>query len=280
MIDITKFVKPEEQKRIDETSGYFQQYTYQDMESGITLEYSLRIPEGYDDSQKYPLIMYIPDATGAHKSAKKIVEQYYGSAVFASLAEQRKHPCFVFVPAFSEVVVDDDWNTSEQITAAYHALKHIMETYAVDPKRIYTTGQSMGCMTSLYLNSQYPDVFAGCLFVSGQWDIHVLKGLESTNFFYIVASGDDKAFNGQKEVIHMFEEDHVSYGYGEWSAKLPLDRQNALVKEMLKENNNANMIRFEKGSVLEEADGFEHMYSFNYAYRLESVRDWLFEQRK
>ena len=39
---------------------------------------------------------------------------------------------------------------------------------------------------------------------------------------------------------------------------------------------------FEKGSVVPEGMtvGNEHMYSFDYAYKLESVRDWLFEQSK
>jgi len=38
------------------------------------------------------------------------------------------------------------------------------------------------------------------------------------------------------------------------------------------------MIRFETGTVLNGGSGMEHMASFNYAYKLEAVRDWLFEQ--
>ena len=41
-----------------------------------------------------------------------------------------------------------------------------------------------------------------------------------------------------------------------------------------------NMIRFEAGSVLNGAGRMEHMASFNYAYKLAAVRDWLFEQAK
>ena len=29
-----------------------------------------------------------------------------------------------------------------------------------DKNRVYTTGQSMGCMTSMYLNLKYPNLFA------------------------------------------------------------------------------------------------------------------------
>ena len=62
--------------------------------------------------------MFIPDSSGAGKSAKEIVEQYYGADIWVSADEQAKHESFVLVPAFSEVVVDDDWNTSEQIDTA------------------------------------------------------------------------------------------------------------------------------------------------------------------
>ena len=66
--------------------------------------------------------------------------------------------------------------------------------------------------------------------------------------------------------------------------KLPADRQRSWtcpdasaeekdeeINEMLKEENQANFVRFE---------GLDHMTSFNYAYDLSAVRDWLFAQSK
>ena len=49
---------------------------------------------------------------------------------------------------------------------------------------------------------------------------------------------------------------------------------------MISEGNSANFIRFETGSVLNGGQGMEHMASFNYAYKIAAVRDWLFEQTK
>lgn len=41
------------------------------------------------------------------------------------------------------------------------------------------------------------------------------------------------------------------------------------------------MIRFETGTVFKDGEtGMEHMASFNYAYKISEVRDWLFEQSK
>ena len=268
------------QATLDENAGKFEQFTFDDPESGISLEYSLFIPEDTDDSALYPLLMYIPDSTGSGKSAKQIVEQYYGATVWVTPEDQEKHPAFVLVPAFSGTVVDDNWNTSKQIETAVHLINALKETYRIDPDRIYTTGQSMGCMTSLYLNSVYPELFAASLFVSGQWDISVLDCLEKQKFFYITAGGDTKASGGQSEVMAMFDEANVAYSYRDWNAQDSEEEQNRAVTALLEAGLDANMIRFETGSVLNGAGGMEHMASFNYAYKLTAVRDWLFEQTK
>ena len=270
----------EVQAVLDVVSDQFIQETFTDPDTGADLEYSLFVPAGYDPTQKYPLIMFIPDSTGSGKSAKELVEQYYGAAVWASEEEQEKHPSFVVVPAFSETVVDDNWNVSDQVETAVKMLGSLQEAYSIDAERMYTTGQSMGCMTSLYLNSVYPDLFAASLYVSGQWDISVLKNLESQTFFYITSAGDAKASGGQSEVMAMLEEDGVSYSYGEWNCKD--EGQDEKVAELLSEGLPANMIRFEAEYTDSEGNTqtLTHMASFNYAYKLEAVRDWLFAQSK
>ena len=271
---------PDIQAVIDANSSKFTQLTFEDEKTNQSLEYSLYIPENYDESTSYPLIMYIPDSTGAGKSAKEIVEQYYGADVWVTDEDQAKHASFVLVPAFSETVVDDDHNVSEQVETAVNLIHSLTGQYNIDTNRLYTTGQSMGCMTSLYLNSKYPDMFAACMFVSGQWDISVLKGMETTKFFYIVAGGDEKASAGQDEVKAMFDADGVKYTYGEWDAQLSGEEQTANVEKLLAENLDANMVRFEAGTVLNGGQGMEHMASFNYGYKLTEARDWIFKQSK
>ncbi|WP_091209705.1 alpha/beta hydrolase-fold protein [Oribacterium sp. WCC10] len=270
---------PEIQAVLDENSEKFKQFTYNDETTGITLDYSLYIPENYDESQKYPLLVYIPDSTGAGKTASEIVEEYYGATVWVTDEDQAKHASFVLVPAFSETVVNDNWDVSEEVNALVNLLSQLQKDYSIDSDRLYTTGQSMGCMTSLYLNSKYPDLFAASLFVSGQWDISVLEPLENETFFYMTAGGDERASGGQDEVMKMLDTDGVEYTYGTWNAQNSEDEQNAAVEELLSENLPINMIRFETGTVFKEGQsGMEHMASFNYAYKISAVRDWLFEQ--
>lgn len=209
------------------------------------------------------------------------MEQYYGAAVWVTDEDQAKHASFVLVPAFSETVVNDDWSVSEQVETAVNLIAQLQKEYSIDANRLYTTGQSMGCMTSLYLNSKYPDLFAASMFVSGQWDISVLKPLEEKTFFYITASGDVKASGGQDEVMAMLDADGVPYSFGTWSAQNSSEEQVEAVNALLAEGHPINMVRFETGTVFKEGEsGMEHMASFNYGYRLSAVRDWLFAQSK
>lgn len=265
---------------INEGKDKFIQSYYTDGDKKITLEYSLFIPENLDYEHKYPLVMYIPDASAASKSAKEIVEQYFGADIWATADEQKKHPCFVFVPAFSEIVVDDNFDTSDEIEVVVTILQNLIQNYNIDSTRIYATGQSMGCMTSLHLNSKYPSLFAASLFVSGQWWAPYLSSLASAKFFYITAAGDEKATGGQQEVMDLIGSSN--YAYGTWSAKEAEDVQNTNAKNLISQNKNANFIRFEKGTVLADGDSdsnHEHNSSFTYGYRIEAVRDWLFNQK-
>ena len=266
---------------LDEYSSKFQQYSYMDEETGISLEYSLFIPEDYNEETEYPLIMFIPDSTGAGKSAKEIVEQYYGATVWVTDEDQAKNPSFVLVPAYTGTVTNDNWEADEQLDATINLIKSLQEEYSIDVNRTYTTGQSMGCMSSLYLNSKYPDMFAASMYVSGQWDINVLKSMENQKFFYITAGGDEKASAGQDEVMAMFDADSVPYSYGTWNAQNSEEEQTDAVNDLIAQGYDANMVRFETGTVFKEGQtGMEHMYSFNYGYKLTAVRDWLFEQNR
>ncbi len=269
-----------EQALIEATAPKFVQKVYKDARTGIALNYSLYVPAHFNPGTKYPMVMYIPDATGAGKTAQEVVEQYYGANVWASDAFQKKHEAIVVVPAFSEVVVNDKNQTSREIDVAVRLINSLTRQYPIDTDRLYTTGQSMGCMTSLFINSKYPDLFAASVYVSGQWDINVLKPLEKQKFFYIVAGGDAKASAGQNEVKAMFDTDEIPYSQGTWSARDALTAQNQQVQALIDQKHKANMVTFETGTVLNGQSDMEHMASFNYAYALTSVQDWLFAQNK
>ena len=236
------------------------------------------------ESQTYPLIQFIPDSSVVGKGADAVLTQGWGGLIWATDAEQAKHPAFVVVPIFTETIVDDNHNHSEQIDVAMRMLQSLTEAYSIDTNRIYTTGQSMGGMTSFYESIAYPDFFAAYLFVGSQWDVSQLGGLEEKPFFYIVAAGDPKASAGQAELLAVFDADNAVYSHAEWSTQENTSAQNDAVASMLAEGHNANFVTFTEGSTIANGQSSgpagEHMTSFDYAYKIEAVRDWLFQQTK
>lgn len=278
---VDKSSDAELQSMIAEVAPKFQLMTYD--KNGESIQYQLYIPENYDPSQSYPLIQFIPDSSVVGKGADAVLTQGWGGLIWATEEEQAKHPAFVVVPVFTETVVTDDADHSSQIDLAMSMLQSLTEEYSIDVDRIYTTGQSMGGMTSFYLSTAYPDFFAAYLFVGSQWDVSVLTGLEEKPFFYIVSAGDPKASAGQEELLSKFDEGGTTYSHAEWGAQD--EGQNANVAAVLEEGNKANFVTFTAGTTLAEgqtamAGAGEHMTSFDYAYKIEAVRDWLFEQSK
>ncbi|MBQ6520802.1 MAG: hypothetical protein IJI14_19015 [Anaerolineaceae bacterium] len=280
---VDKSADTELQTMIAEVAPLFQLITWEDPETGISLQYQLFVPENYDPNEQYPLVQFIPDSSVVGKGTEVVLTQGWGGLIWAAESEQAKHPCFVVVPVFTDTIVDDSFNHSEQIEAAVHFIQYLLQTYSIDPGRLYTTGQSMGGMTSFYLNIAYPDLFAASLFVGSQWDNSKLNILENKSFFYIVSAGDPKASAGQSGLLSVFDADGADYAHAEWGAQDPADDQNAAVEAMLSAGYSANFVTFTAGTTL--ADGAtasggagEHMTSFDYAYKIEAVRDWLFRQ--
>ncbi|MBQ7487662.1 MAG: pyrroline-5-carboxylate reductase [Clostridia bacterium] len=282
---VNKSSDTELQTMIAEVAPKFQLLTYDDAESNTQLQYHLFIPENYDESQQYPLVQFIPDSSVVGRGTDVVLTQGWGGLIWATSTEQAKHPSFVLVPVFTETIVDDNFNHSYQIEVALRLIQSLTGTYSIDTNRIYTTGQSMGGMTSFYLNATYPDFFAASVFVGSQWDNSILNILEDKNFFYIVSAGDPKASAGQAGLLAVFDADSAAYSHAEWGAQDDADSQNANVAAMLAEGNNANFVTFTAGTTLaagQSAGGGagDHMTSFDYAYRLEAVRDWLFNQSR
>ena len=282
---VDKSSDTELQTMINEIVPKYQLLTYDDAETGTSLQYYLYVPENYHETEYYPMIQFIPDSSVVGKDASAYLTQGWGGLIWATDEEQAKHPSFVVLPIFTETIVDDNFNHSAQIDVAMRLLRYLTETYSIDTNRIYTTGQSMGGMTSFHLSIAYPEFFAAYLFVGSQWDTTQLSGLEEKPFFYIVSAGDPKASAGQRALLAVFDSDNAAYSHAEWGAQDDADSQNSKVTAMLAEGNNANFVTFTAGTTLAEGQtassgAGEHMTSFDYAYKLEAVRDWLFEQSR
>jgi predicted peptidase len=83
-----------------EIAPRFQTFNFKDTETGRTMQYNLFVPKNYDPRKSYPLVLFMADASTTGKGAAAPLMQGYGGIIWASKAEQSKHPSFVLVPAF------------------------------------------------------------------------------------------------------------------------------------------------------------------------------------
>jgi len=263
----------------------FQTLKFEDEVTGRTMTYNLFEPKNIEPGKEYPLVLFMADGSTTGKGALSPLMQGYGGIIWATDESQAKNPCYVLVPAYEgpENTVNDNWKTSEEVDMTLRLLEDVVSKHKVDRNKLYTTGQSMGGMMSFYFNANHPDLFAASLFVGSQWDVNVLEPLAKMKFFYIVSAGDPKASVGMKQLGDMLQSKGVTIGSTEFSAQLPHNEQEKNVQNLISEGHNINFIQFTKGTVTPEGStggGGEHMYSFDYAYQLEAVRDWLFKQIK
>ena len=207
--------------------------------------------------------------------------QGYGALVWATDDWQAKNPCYVLVPQFSGVAVNDAYEHTDEVDMTIRLVKKISAENGVDTNRLYTTGQSMGGMISMYYNITYPDLFAASLFVDCHWDTNKFGELARHKFTYVTAGKSGKSFSDIEALEKAADKDGIKYEYATWSAKLPQAEQDSLAAALLANGAPVNIINFTPKSVLpDDGQGSEHMYSFDFAYKLTPVREWLFKQSK
>ena len=74
-----------------ETLGKFKQLTYNDKQTGKTMEYNLLVPEGAEAGQKLPLVLFMADASTAGKEVTAPLTQGYGETGTRFLFHRMPH---------------------------------------------------------------------------------------------------------------------------------------------------------------------------------------------
>jgi predicted peptidase len=249
----------------------FLSLSYNDAAKGKTLSYNLFVPENYNPNEKYPLIMFIHDASIASRPLGSALTQGNGATTWATPEWQAKHPCFVLAPQFETVQVDDDFNVQPELDVCLSLVDSLLNQYSIDRDRVYTTGQSMGCMSSYVLMLRRPDLFASAMLVAGQWDANALAPLANMNLWLLSCKGDVKSSEGVAAAIDVWKANGAEVVEQEWPLQDTAEGRAQSVKAMLDAGGNIHYTHFAGGS---------HMNTWRVAYDIDGVKEWLFEQHK
>lgn len=133
---------------------------------------------------------------------------------------------------------------------------------SVDEKRIYGTGQSMGCMMLMELCFAIRDFSA--VFSGGRTvDPKTCGALKKENIWALVSEKDFKAFPIMGDCMKQIEENGGRVTRGSLDAKAPLPEQNRKVRTLVGSGEHIFFTWFEGDSVLEELEDikpwFYHM---------------------
>ena len=258
----------------------FQQCEYTDKEVGATIPYNLYLPQNYDPKKKYPLLFFVADASANINAIKTPLFQGNGATIWTSDSEQAKHECIILAPQYTADLVDkigmmttDENVWTPGLTLVTNLLHDVIERYSVDKNRIYGTGQSQGGMANIAISDKYPDLFAAQWLVACQWNVEEMAAMKDKKLWITVCEGDTKAFPGMNAATALWESlgSKVARNKTFWDSHANMTEINANVKDMTAANAPINYSVFAGGN---------HMYTWSFAYDIEAIRDWLFQQRK
>lgn len=255
-------------------------YTY--AATGDSVEYNLFIPKDYDPTKSYPLVLFMHDAsiTGSFVTATLI--QGNGATVWATPEEQAKHPCFVLAPLFATQAANDNSEASIMLDVTISLIQDLMKEFSIDENRLYTTGQSGGCMMSIAMNIKYPDFFAASYLVAGQWDASVVDPMAHDNLWIVVSEGDSKAFPGMNAITTELEKNGARVSRAIWNGQSTPEEFAIATEKMRAEDTNVKYAVFKLGTTRPPSEGDsksnEHMGTWKIAYNIAGIRDWLFDQ--
>lgn len=153
---------------------------------GSTLPYRILLPPSYDRAKKYPLVLVLHGAGERGRDNEK--QLTHGAQLFLRDTVRQQFPAIVVFPQcpeegyWSSVKVDRshqpfdltfDYQApgTEPLRLAMELVQYLQKKEAVDPKRIYITGLSMGGMGTFEAVYRFPKMFAAALPICGGGDV-------------------------------------------------------------------------------------------------------------
>ena len=263
----------------------FQQLSFTDEATGDTLPYNLFVPKDYDPSKSYPLVLFMHDAGATSDVTRTTLFQGLGAISWASPEDQAKRPCFVLAPQYATIIVDDTSTASSMLDTTIDLIKALSNQYSIDTNRLYTTGQSGGCMMSIAMNIKYPDFFAASFLVAGQWDPTLVAPLAEDKLFIVVSQDDPGAFPGEIAITEALEAEGARISRAIWDATWSDKQYQFAFDDIDTEQSPINFISFAEGTVFPaDADPSQpasgHRNTWRVAYSIEPIREWIFRQHR
>lgn len=139
----------------------FVQTEYKDAK-GTQLRYAILKPAKIKPDTKYPLLVSLHGSGG--RGSKKWQGNCAANKVLSQPAMRQKYPCYIIAPTVGR---NQRWDGAP-LDALMELIKSSLNKHAIDPARIYVTGQSMGGAGTYSAILAEPNLFAAAVPVCGR----------------------------------------------------------------------------------------------------------------
>lgn len=219
------------------------------------IHYSYYLPEGFDESKKYPMMVVMPGYDmmwfGEDSSGSNL--NWSGFLAWTELGED-------MIVVSAQLT---DWR-EKSARQAIELTEYLLDNFPVDVNRVYAAGYSAGGETMSQAVSMRPDLYAAYLHGASQWD----------------GTFEPIAENGVAVYIFMAENDEY---YGSGKAR---DAYNGLHEAYLDTGLTESQIEDVLCLEIPDNEYFNSRGIYNYhgggnvLFQDESILNWMIEKRK
>lgn len=153
------------------------------------IHYSYYLPENYDESTEYPLMMVMPGYD----------MMWFGEESSGSNLNWRGFLCWTELPEDMIVVSAQltDWHETSA-KQAIELTEYFLDHFSVDESRVYAAGYSAGGETMSQAVSMRPDLYAAYLHGASQWDGEYTPIAENDVAVYIFMAENDEYYGSER----------------------------------------------------------------------------------
>lgn len=172
---------------------------------GFVLPYQISFPENYDETKRYPLILFLH---GAGERGIDNEKQLTHGKDFLLTNTQSKYPAIVIAPqcpemnfwstvksntGFSKRTFDfsDTENISVPMKALIALVNDMLSSGYIDTKQVYVGGLSMGGMGTFEILWRMPNTFAAAFPICGGGNTEKAKSYAKNTALWIFHGTDD-----------------------------------------------------------------------------------------
>lgn len=233
-------------KTVDAVKDAFKTYIYKDPATGYEMPYNIYLPKDYDadKAKTYPMVVFIADASANINDPKAVLYQGNGAIVWATPEEQAKHPAIVLAPQYTEDLI----RSIGMMTTDTHQ---------------WTQGLTLVTDLIMDVSNKYR-VDKDRIYGTGQSQ----GGMANI----AISDAYPELFAGQYLVACQWDTQEME----------KLKDKNLWITVC--QGDSKAFPGMNEATALWEKDGAvvarSHMYTWSFAYNIEGIWDWLFEQTK